>query len=645
MNTYARAGQRLDGRFDLVYPYHYQPSDHASVWIARDVALSRQVRAIILDPNDPHTRAVIDAAHRASLVNEPHLVSIIHVINHECPAIITEIPPGNQLSERLGSPIPPEQVRAIVGEASSAIATGARRGVRHLQCSAKTIFLTGEGDIIVDGLGIYAVLAGANIAKDRATLDREEARNLTVLAACLLLGRDVPAGSTHDAVIEEALGLDLPPVLDSILRRELAGSGAPSPADLTRSLVPWPAIDVSSLPGGAAAAEGPGVSADPTQTMVFAEKVVVTPHWPALRPEEESDAVKEGGSEAEDAQRPEENSPENPADQPAATRDEAAQLVDDVLGVDNQAELLTPLTWPGFTPPQGVPEKQMDLVPDSDATIGQNRHDDVVQAPAPPAVQAPVRSAPPVPPTIPPVPPATPEASVTKPVVQPALSKYSAEREKKFEASRVVIALCAVGLLIFGWLGIRNLVKPLDPVTLTDPNARKTVTVEPTPTASPTPTTQAPVAKTPAKIVGAELVSPDAGLLRGTDPARQDNPKLVPLAVDGKPDTAWESWTYSAANMLSMSGIGLFVQLEKESTITEVTIDTVGNRGGNIQIRDTVKEAPSAGKILAEGPVKESTTFKLSEPLTTTGFIIWITELPLNRAGEPQIIVSELHVK
>lgn len=139
MNTYARAGQRLDGRFDLVYPYHYQPSDHASVWIARDVALSRQVRAVCLT-RTIHTREqLFDAAHRASLVNEPHLVSIIHVINHGCPAIITEIPPGNQLSgdsaaqyHRAG--------RAIVGEASSAIATGARRGVRHLQCSAKTIF-------------------------------------------------------------------------------------------------------------------------------------------------------------------------------------------------------------------------------------------------------------------------------------------------------------------------------------------------------------------------------------------------------------------------------------------------------------------------------------------------------------------------
>ena len=94
-----------------------------------------------------------------------------------------------------------------------------------------------------------------------------------------------------------------------------------------------------------------------------------------------------------------------------------------------------------------------------------------------------------------------------------------------------------------------------------------------------------------------------------------------------------------------MSGIGLYVELEQEATVAEVTIDTVGNTGGNIQIRDTVKDAPSAGKVLAEGPADGSTTFTLSEPLTGTSFVIWMTELPLNSAGEPQMIVSEIHVK
>ena len=164
-------------------------------------------------------------------------------------AYITEIPPGRPLADYLtGEPLPADQVHAIVGGATSAIATGARHGVRHLHTKAETIFLTPEGDVVVDGLGVYAALGGADTSKEVFHLDRDEARGLTVLLASLLLGRNFPEPWDHDAVIAEAANLDLPDQLVTTLASERDGDGAASPADLTRRLVPWGDIRIDALP-------------------------------------------------------------------------------------------------------------------------------------------------------------------------------------------------------------------------------------------------------------------------------------------------------------------------------------------------------------------------------------------------------------
>ncbi|QOR47730.1 hypothetical protein INS90_10940 [Trueperella pecoris] len=694
MNTYARAGQRIAGRFDLVYPYTHQLFDHASSWIARDVVLSSQVRATVIDPTSDRASAAVDAARRAALVVDPHLVAIVQVVTGDVHAIITEIPPGSPVAERLdGTPVDPAQVHAIVGEASSAIATGTRRGVRHLQATARTIYLTNEGDVVVDGLGVDAALAGADTRKDSADLDRDEARGLTVLMAALLLGRDLPAPAEHDTVIGEALRLDLPPVLESVLRREFEGDGAISPADLTRRLVPWGEITalppVSSQPAGAET-----ITMDALDMPEIPHHTPSTPTWPSLgRPaagaaaggaaagavaggtgvagavadaanvavaDAEDNAVAAdsahaaGSADVEDvAGGADAHAADADADLPAraTSRQEAAQLVDEELGVDGRGKLTAPVAWPGLD------QAAHASAADAHAGDAANSADGSAEA-AGPAEPATEPTTEPATPSLPSEPQTTPTPPAYVPQRVPAategdetagatptasLTRYSDERAQTFNTSRVVIALFTVGVVFFGWLGIRALTAPFDPVVLEDRNPNRTVQ----PSDDPSGTTAAPqTTDAPAPVIKtAQLVSPDAGLLRGTDPARQDNPSSVPNAVDGNADTAWESWTYTVASMSPMSGIGLYVELEKEATVSEVTLDTVGNKGGNIQIRDTVKDAPSAGKILAEGPVEAATTFKLSEPLSASSFVIWITELPLNSAGEPQIKISEIHVK
>lgn len=779
-SSYARAGQRIAGRFDLARPYEYQPSfGNATAWIARDIALARQVRAVVIDPDADQGGAVADAARRAALVSDPHLVAIVQVVADADHAYITEIPPGRPLADYLtGEPLPADQVHAIIGEVTSVIATGARRGVRHLYPKAEAIFLTPEGDVVVDGLGVYAALVGADTSKDASEIDRDEARGLTVLLASLLLGRDLPDPSEHDAAIADAANLDLPQHVATTLANERDGDGAASPSDLTRRLVPWGDIHLDALPdpsdpeplefsdtvtvddaaptsddtlifydddsgrpslpaqwpalagpAGAAAAVAVSDGPDPDATQEFADLGVDGEADSAADEEAEAASEETGstGEEAESAGEQTEPASEPTSEQPrASTPDEVKALIDEELGLDSNVETGVAAAWPGLStvptpeplpsepePEAAAPESEFaGTTQPSDATdetvaitpielsdeaadgtvppedLNQTEHldetvhldeteldetvldeterrehperlslaqrfdDDSPSVAAAPAAATASAAA-------------TPQRKIRTPKLDPnkaaaseqarrerasaraaALDSYEEERGRTFDASRVVLALFAIAVIALGWIGLRALTAPFDPVTLTNPDSDITTAAPEDPAASepgeepggePEP---APAAEP--VIASATLVSPDAGMIAGIDPAQQDSPGTVPNAVDGNPATAWQSWTYVSSTMDPMSGIGLHIELAEPATVTEVVLDVAGT-GGNIQIRDTVLDAPSSGKVVAEGPITGNpTTMTLEEPLTASSFVIWITELPQNASGGNQIILNEI---
>ena len=250
--TFSQAGQRIAGRYDLLFLTDEQlPYATAEVWEARDIVLSRRVRAIVVDGKSPAHGLVADAARRAALVEDARTVSILSVVPTPETAVITEIPPGTPLSLRLGGdPIDPAQIRAIVGEVASAINTARHRGVRHLQLRAQNIWISDSGQVVLDGLGVQAALEGIETSeRSGADLDRSEARGLTVLLASLLLGREYPEPALHDAYVREASELEnLPGALSELLSREIGGAGANSPNDFMSRLVPWGDVDPVRLP-------------------------------------------------------------------------------------------------------------------------------------------------------------------------------------------------------------------------------------------------------------------------------------------------------------------------------------------------------------------------------------------------------------
>ena len=250
--AFARAGQILAGRYELIFPAHTQPKiDGVSSWIARDNARSLQVRAIVINPELPQATRVLDAARRTAFIYDgmtadPTAVSIISVISEESsPAVITEIPPGRPLSDYdLDRPLDPSLVRSIMGSVTSAVNAARRHGVRHLHLTPSDIYLTDAGQVVIDGFGIDAALTEIDLQRPSAELDRAEATGLTWLLAGLLVGKEASA----DAVAEAAELPDLPTELHDVVTMQLSGDGAQSPDELMLRLVPWGDIDLSLLP-------------------------------------------------------------------------------------------------------------------------------------------------------------------------------------------------------------------------------------------------------------------------------------------------------------------------------------------------------------------------------------------------------------
>lgn len=257
---FAHEGKMIAGRFELTNLAANQPeSADARAWIARDTARSLQLRAIVLDPEADRVKAAIDAARRTAFItgdsdNDPSAVSIISVVSDgDDHAIFTEIPPGTPLSSFLhGEQLDPELVQSIMGEVASAVNSVRHHGIRHLQLTPSDIYLTDSCNVVIDGYGIKAALAGIDTTRTTAELDRDEARRLTVLLANLLLGNNVTSEQSDDEALnalEEARWIHgLPESLDELLRQEIDGEGAISPDSLMLRLVPWGDLDMNRLP-------------------------------------------------------------------------------------------------------------------------------------------------------------------------------------------------------------------------------------------------------------------------------------------------------------------------------------------------------------------------------------------------------------
>lgn len=267
-------GTVLAGRYRIVAP---APSDldGASAWQATDQILDRPVRVRVLEAGA--VAPALDAARRAALVTDARLVRVLDVGTHEGVGyVVSEQVTGPSLAQLVArAPLTPDQARAVIGEAASALEVARRRGVHHLALRPSVLHVNSDGRVLLGGLALDAALLGTAGGDARATT-RSDTVGLVRLLYAALTGcwpADDRAGGGDPLPDSPLLGgrpvppsdlvAGIPADLDTLCGVTLGphDDGPHSPGELVRELEPWGEIravasvpDTTSVLGGAVAA-------------------------------------------------------------------------------------------------------------------------------------------------------------------------------------------------------------------------------------------------------------------------------------------------------------------------------------------------------------------------------------------------------
>ncbi|WP_263120755.1 hypothetical protein [Cellulomonas sp. RIT-PI-Y] len=160
-------------------------------------------------------------------------------------------------------------------------------------------------------------------------------------------------------------------------------------------------------------------------------------------------------------------------------------------------------------------------------------------------------------------------------------------------------------------------------------------------TATPTEEPAAPAEEAPAP-----AVAPVIAGVTTIDPSDADGEKeeLIPRIWDGDPNTAWYTHTYNRPDFAGFkNAVGIAITLTEPATVSTVTLQVNGS-GGNVEVRATDATNPTAGDVLASGPLNGTTVLTLSQPTETQNIVLWFTSLAQTPDGKNRIEISELTV-
>jgi hypothetical protein len=598
------AGSVVAGRYQLHEPAPTDLTDAVS-WQATDTVLDRSVRLTLL--GGTRAQAALDAARRAALVSGTGIAQLLdvgttHVGDDVVMYTATEPFTGRTLADIVSTGLLGDaQARAIVGEAATALADAAVRGVRHGALRPEAIRID-EDRLVVTGLGVDGALAGAPSGTPEG--DIADARGLAALLYYCLTARwalDSLDGAWMSATAvrpERAAMIDNLPtplsslvrtvdsVVDSVVNTTLAGTGPASAAAVAEALRPWVQVDV-------AAEAKPLATGLPVRQSVFAPGHT-GPVLTRSRIAPASAAAPAFGRQevvpaALDGQQPPTRDHQQPP--PGPTFAPMAFVAPAAGGVP---AALAPVALPTAAP---TAEPSFDEMPQS------------VPAPSP----------------------------ASRPAPSPAPGPAVVARPRGVYATPVVVGLLVVGLVVgVGWAW-RHVSNPFAFLTAAEPTPTQPV-VTSSPGETDVPEVEEPTIEVRPVILEAQQVGPNAQGCTG------EQQTLAPLTFDGDPsgDSAWYTCLYT--NPVFQNGVGLVITLEQPAPVTGIRVLTDGN-GGVIQIRapgSNPDANPAAGiegvidgEILAEGAISPTTALDFTEPLTLDSFVVWITELPTDARGQP----------
>lgn len=268
--------------------------DH-ELWLADDTTLEREVTIILFEQDLPGAPAAVDSARRASAVEDPHLVRVLDVGSQDgLDFIVCEALHRTDSLAALAQlgPLPAEEARRIIGEASIGLGNAASRGLHHLALTPHSIERSRSGSVSVRGLAIESALAGT----DDLSADAASRADTVALVHCLyaaLTGQwsgDQPVDGLPSVELNHGsmplageLVPGVPSDLDGLIQQVLLEDEGPStPTSLAHVLSPWSSEMVHSVSGdqatqarkaairglSTAAAGAPVDPTDPDATMV-----------------------------------------------------------------------------------------------------------------------------------------------------------------------------------------------------------------------------------------------------------------------------------------------------------------------------------------------------------------------------------------
>ncbi|MFC5281712.1 hypothetical protein ACFPGO_07510 [Arcanobacterium canis] len=215
---------------------------------------------------------------------------------------------------------------------------------------------------------------------------------------------------------------------------------------------------------------------------------------------------------------------------------------------------------------------------------------------------------------------------------------------RKFNPSKVVVSVFAIGVVVAGVWSLSSLFRPLDPV---QPSSSASYLDLSTSTGGATDQSrQSPTSETsaPPKIASADVITLGIENFRDAPKTNVNNVEGIQAAIDSKPETSWRSWWFSSQEMKPADSTVIVLKLAEKATISEVTLKEAG-RGGNIEWRNTVPEKATEGEAVAQGELSGDTTLKAKDPVNTDTVVLRVTKLPVGTDGKFRLNISEITLK
>jgi putative peptidoglycan lipid II flippase len=164
---------------------------------------------------------------------------------------------------------------------------------------------------------------------------------------------------------------------------------------------------------------------------------------------------------------------------------------------------------------------------------------------------------------------------------------------------------------------------------------------------SSTPGSSAPATLQPMPIEDAQDFDPPPG-------SGDENPELVPLAIDDDIATAWQTLRYDNDPRLGgiKDGVGLILDLGQSRPIGEVTV-TLQGEGTNLELRAAPESAATPPTASAEDyqlldealGAGTSVTFDVDRQVRTRYLLLWLTKLPPETTSTFRGRVADVEVR